>query len=276
MPVRSSPAKQLRRSKFIRWSLGLLALMAVGSWYFGRPDPKAHEREALCKSWGISDPATLANCRSSAALEAQAIAPYKRAAVQREIAAFNEDLAAAAKGKAMASDTGLYQVESISDAAKEAGGVFGMVFPRSGEKVATSGRRIKLRGLIVTQIPDPDDEPGEKTWEPRYFTLDEETHNPKEMPASVNLDIESLNRYERQFIIDHCAFLSVTPCRATVFGHIGEIVGRRADGVTYVGVIADQVDVEPLDWGRANPDGIPSTWLLQDLANGSRPHPSGQ
>ena len=78
----------------------------------------------------------------------------------------------------------------------------------------------------------------------------------------VNLDIESLNRHERQFIIDHCHPLWATPCRATVFGHFDEIAGRRSAELKYVGIVADQVDIEPLTWNTARPDWDVSTRSL--------------
>jgi len=84
------------------------------------------------------------------------------------------------------------------------------------------------------------------------------------MPTTINLDIESLNRHERQFIIDHCCPLwaaepvstlaaVISPCRATVWGHFDEIVGRRAGEIRYVGIVADQVDIAPLTWSAARP-----------------------
>jgi hypothetical protein len=83
-----------------------------------------------------------------------------------------------------------------------------------------------------------------------------------QLPTTINLDIESLNRHERQFIIDHCHPVWATPCRATVLGHVDEIVGRRSAWVSYVGMVADQVDIEPLNWSTARPDWLLSTRSL--------------
>jgi hypothetical protein len=107
---------------------------------------------------------------------------------------------------------------------------------------------------------------------PRYVTMETEmlpstaaagrqSSSEIVMPTTVNLDIESLNRYERQFIVDHCQPLWATPCRATVFGHFDEIVGRRSEALSYVGIVADQVDITPLTWSTARPG-----WMLSSRA----------
>jgi hypothetical protein len=78
-------------------------------------------------------------------------------------------------------------------------------------------------------------------------------------PSTINLDIESLSRQERQFIIDHRRRLWASepvsgpaavssPCRAIVWGHFDEIVGNRSGELRYVGIVADQVDIAPLPW----------------------------
>jgi hypothetical protein len=68
------------------------------------------------------------------------------------------------------------------------------------------------------------------------------------------LDIESLNRDVRQFIIEHCdpvsaewGYLPLTRCKVTVLGHIDEIVGQLTDDVAVVGIVADEVDILPLE-----------------------------
>jgi hypothetical protein len=84
------------------------------------------------------------------------------------------------------------------------------------------------------------------------------------MPTGINLDIESLNRHERQFIVDHCHPVWATPYRAAVFGHFDEIVGRRSARLSYVGIVADQVDIEPLMWSTARPDWeLPTRSLME-------------
>ena len=121
--------------------------------------------------------------------------------------------------------------------------------------------------MIVTHTPDLSDNVGQTTWEPHYFTIESEAHPANALPDAVNLDIESLNRFERQFIINHCGGLfSMTPCHATVLGHVDEIVGRRSLAFSYMGIVADQVDIEALDRGTANPDGMPSMRFLIERA----------
>jgi hypothetical protein len=71
-----------------------------------------------------------------------------------------------------------------------------------------------------------------------------------------------------QFIVDHCYSLSVTPCRATVLGHVDEIVGRSSAWLTYLGVVADQVDIVPLDWNTAFREGFLSTRSLIEKSKG--------
>jgi hypothetical protein len=120
--------------------------------------------------------------------------------------------------------------------------------------------------------PDPEGDPDQRIWEPRYFSLETEmvlrstTANEKGqnpvMPTTINLDIESLNRHERQFIIDHRRPLWVTPCRASVLGHFNQIVSRHSDWTSYVGIVADQVDIAPLTWGTARPDWVLSSRSL--------------
>jgi hypothetical protein len=167
-----------------------------------------------------------------------------------------------------------YPSLSIEDASKAAGGIQDMVFgPVNRLTFPAKGRFAKVVGLIVSHEPDPQDEPDQRTWQPRYFTLESEMGwqrvasekggNPV-MPTTINLDIESLNRHDRQFIIDHCRPLwaaepvsmlasVISPCRGTVWGHFDEIVGRQAAEIRYVGIVADQVDIAPLTSSAARP-----------------------
>jgi hypothetical protein len=101
--------------------------------------------------------------------------------------------------------------------AEAAGGILGFIISNDKAEIPAEGQRVKVSGLIVVHEPDPENA------EPRYFTLEAETYPQDITPTTVNLDFESLNRYERQFIINRCG-LSVTTCRATVLGKIGAIV----------------------------------------------------
>ena len=271
--AKSSAARPPPWGTAIRWGIGIFVLIGLAGWFLDTPDPHALQRERSCRFWGITDQSVLARCRSSSELESAAIEPFKRSAIEREIAEFNQDLAVVASGKTHALAVDDYPIGSIDEVAKDAGGILGLVISTDPAMFPSKGRRVKLSGVIITHEPDPDDSPDERISGPRYFTLDGETHRPDTMPETVNLDIESLNRYERQFIVDHCHFLSVTPCRATVLAHIDEIVGRRSMGFTYIGIVADQIDIEPLDWSRANPEGMPSMRMLMEISKGS---PSGK
>lgn len=247
-------------------SIGAFIIAAVVVAIANRPDPKATEREHSCKAWGVTDKAVLARCRESDEQQRAATAPLEHAAAQREIDRFNKDLSALAAGKTKANEAD-YPSLSIEDASKAAGGTLGMVSgPVNSMTFPAKGRSAKVVGLIVSHEPDPQDDPDQRTWEPRYFTLESETGwqraatekggNPV-MPTTINLDIESLNRHERQFIIDRCRPLwaaepvstltaVISPCRATVRGHFDEIVGRREGEIRYVGIVADQADIAPL------------------------------
>ena len=258
---------------------GVVAILVVAgfaAWFGARADdPSAAQRERTCKAWGISGKSVLAKCRESPEQEHAAIEPLERAAVEREIGWFNRDLSALAAGKPRA-NVNDYPSRSIEDAYKAAGGMLGFIVgPVDGATFPAKGLPAKVIGVITTNEPDSDDSPDERQSEPRYFTLESEM---LPLPPSeklddraikeltdrpvVNLDIESLNRHERQFIIDHCHPLWATPCRATVFGHFDEIAGRRSAELKYVGIVADQVDIEPLTWNTARPDWDVSTRSL--------------
>jgi hypothetical protein len=254
-----------RPSGAIRWmAIAFLLVAGLAAWLSARPDPKAGERERSCKAWGITDQAVLSKCRVSVDEEHAAIEPFKRAAAEREIDWFNRDLQALRSGKTRA-DEGSYPSLSIDGAYEAAGGMLGFIIgPLDGTTFPAKGRHAKIVGVIITNEPDQNERPSE----PRYFTLETEilpsgvtaAHQGADkvtMSTTINLDIDSLTRYERQFIVDHCHHLWATPCRATIFGHFDEIVGRRSELVRYVGIVADQVDIEPLNWSTARPD-----WFL--------------
>ncbi len=270
MAAKPSTLRRFGWPKAIRWGIGVFALLGLATWFLAKPDPQATQRQQICQSWGITDAEVLVKCRQSREQVSAAIEPFKRSAVEREIVEFNQDLSALASGKTHANDTN-YPSRSIEEVEKVAGGMLGFIIrPKTDATIPAKDEPAKLFGIIVAHEPDPDDYPDERTWKPRYFTLETETppssatvahQSGKEvsMPTMVNLDIESLNRYERQFIVDHCYSLSVTPCRATVLGHIDEIVGRSSAWATYLGVVADQVDIVPLDSSTAFLEGFLST-----------------
>jgi hypothetical protein len=227
------------------------------------PNPEAAARERSCKTWGVTEAAVLAKCREGADQERAAIAPFEHAAVDREIAWFNEELSALASGRTRANESD-YPSLSLQDASEKVGGSFGWAFGQVDNTTFPAlGQPVKLVGVIVSDEPDQDDP---QRFE-RYFTVGAEMQPPPagqktadnpEMPLMINLDIESSNRHERQFITDHCRPAWVTPCRATVFGHFNEIVGRRhSSGLGYIGIVADQVNIEPLNWSTARPG-----WML--------------
>lgn len=254
-------------SSLKRVSLGLgIVVVGIAVWFFNRPNPEAAaiRRQEVCqKWWGISDPALLAKCHKSREEMALAL----RAAVARRIVAFNNELSAIASGKTRANKPD-YPSRSLTDVEKATGGqvglIIGIIGPINSTTFPAKGQLAKLSGVIVTHEPDPD----ETDPEPRYFTLETEGVPPDlsdekdikkfaDRPA-VNLDIESLNRYERQFIIDHCQLQTMTPCLAVVLGHIDEIVGRTVKGVTHVGVVVDEVDISPLELKNPSPAKAPS------------------
>ena len=269
--------------KAFRWGIGIFALVGLATWFLNKPDPEATQRQQICQSWGITDAEVLAKCRHSREDESAATEPFRRSAVEREIAEFNQDLSALSLWKTHANDTD-YPSRSIEEVYEVAGGLLGFIIgPIDSATFPAKGRPAILFGLVVTNEPDPDDSPDGRKSEPRYFTLETEMRPPSAAATheaanelsrrarrstqmcrncprlQINLDIESLNRHERQFIIDHCHFVSATPCRATVLGHLDEIVGRR-DALsrwrTYTGIVADQVDIEPLNWATARPNGL--------------------
>jgi hypothetical protein len=263
-PATSRAKTTLYKPKIIaRWVAAILLLAGLAVWFGMRPDPHAGERERSCKTWGISDEALLARCRESPEQERAAIGPFAHSAAEREIAWFNQGLSALAAGKTRAN--GNYPSRSLKEVFEAAGGVLGVIIgPLDGATFPAKGLPAKVFGVIVANEPDPDDSPDERISEARYFTLETEMPPPSatlddqaikelaERPV-LHLDIESLNRHERQFIIDHCHPVWTTPCRATVLGHADEIAGRRSAGFTHVGIVADQVDIEPLNWSTARP-----------------------
>jgi len=261
--MKSLTAGRGRRANTIRWTIGILGLVGLVAWLLAEPDPAAMQRQQVCQAWGITDRGELTKCLQSAELEANIIEPLTRAAIEREITEFNQGLAALTPGKTRTTDAD-YENRSLEAVARMAGGSLGFIMSNDATTFQSKGQRVKSNGVIVTNEPDPDNS------EPRYFTLEAETHLQDTMPTAVNLDIESLNRYERQFVVDHCYTLSVTPCRATVLGKLDKIVGRGSADLAYVGIVTDQINIEVLDPKRANPIGMPSDRVLSEISSSKR------
>jgi hypothetical protein len=268
----------------IRLGIIILTVTGIAVWFLNQPDPAVLSREDACKSWGITDSQVLATCRESAEQKDAAIESILRPKIEMEVAEFNQGLSRLASGRTVAKDAD-YPSARIEDVAKITGGEMGFKSREELKSFAAKGRRFKLTGVIVSHETDLDDPPDERQTEPRYFTLVTETPPPESPPrdieaeakalanwsmtSAVNLDIESLNRFERQFIVDHCKFLfsvalqaqrtfdSVAGhgCRATVLGHVDEIVGRSltwgTGGISYVGLVAEQIDIQPLNLNTA-------------------------
>jgi hypothetical protein len=235
-------SRRLWRPNAIRWALGISVLAVSATWLLStaRLGPEETERQKACEFWGITYPNVLAKCRQSAEQEFAAIAPLKRSAIEREIAEFNRQLSSSRKTQAKETS---YPNWNMEEAAKMTGSLVGFIVgPIDRATFPAKGWSARLVGIVVTH--DPDSEDGV----PRYFTLepvmpqdfsqmgiDDKNIREWAMRPTLNLDIESLNRHERQFIIDRCHFQSATPCRATVLGHIDEIVGRGDGWITYTG-----------------------------------------
>src|SRR6202044_2419286 len=178
-----------------RWGIVILAVISLGAWLLTKPDPAAVRRQQTCKFWGVTDEGVLAKCRQSTEQEAAITEPLKRPIVEHEIEEFNQNLAALTPERTRAKDTG-YPAESIEGVAKLTGGSLGFIISKDMAKFPAKGQRVKISGVVVVHDPDPDHGPDEQT-EPRYFTIEADTHPQDTMPSTVNLDIESLNRHER-------------------------------------------------------------------------------
>lgn len=232
----------------------------VGAWFGSRTNPQVSQRQQNCRAWGIADPQVLSRCRESDELEIATIAPLRRRSVEREIAEFNRELITLNHEKTITAKTD-YLRWTVEQVAKSANGDRGLGMTLDAN-FPSKGLPIKVVGLVITH-----------QYHPRYYTLNAgSTPTPSQkrdaaMPWSVNLDVESVNPQERQFIIDNCFQLSVTPCRATVLGHLGEIAGRSEGVIKYVGIIADQIDIQPLTWDTAFPGGIPSARSLRAMSD---------
>jgi hypothetical protein len=265
MKLNTSKAAPASRAAAVRWGIAIVALLALAGWYLDQPDSAAVQRQQTCERWGVTDTNLLAKCRQGPDQQNVILQPLMHQFVDQQIKEFNQDLVALEKDKTR-TDVRDYSSESIEDVAKVTGGnLLGLIMPNDTTAFRAKGQRVKFSGVIVTHEPDPDNPP----IEPRYFTVQSEFHiqnaapstakTDVTMPTIVNLDIESLNRYERQFMIDHCADQITTPCKAAVFGRIDEIVGRRSGGLRYIGVLADQIDIEALNTDTPNPWWFPQT-----------------
>jgi hypothetical protein len=256
----SNARAKIRDTKAIRWAVIALVGIVSGAWFGSRPNPQAIQRQQNCLSWGIKDPRVLSSCRESDELETAAIAALRRKSVEREISEFNRDLITLDNKKTITRRTD-YLGWTLEKVAKSVNGARGLGMTLDAN-FPSKGLAIKVVGLVITHQYDP-----------HYYTLDADSppatsRNGDEATRwSVNLDIEALSPIERQFIIENCFERSVTPCRATVLGHLGEIVERSEGTIKYVGVVADQMDIQPLTWNTAFPSGIPSVRSLSPIAN---------
>ena len=153
---------------------------------------------------------------------------------------------------------------TVAEAAKATGGLISIMTPEQVAQLHHNSQRVELVGQVVSETPDPSDSEN-PNWKPRSFNLVGETGAADAIPISVKVDIEGLNRKERQFIIDYCYSFSVTPCRATVLGALDEIVGERDPFFSKAGIVADEVSIKPVDRDMATADGRISEKLLYEL-----------
>jgi hypothetical protein len=147
-------ARRLIWPKAVRWGIGVFVLAGLATWFLAKPDPQATPRQQICQSWGVTDAEVLAKCRQSREQVSAAIEPFKRSAVERDIAEFNDDLSALASGKTHANDTN-YPNRSIEEVEKVVGGMWGLIIgPKGGATIPAKGQPAKLFGVIITHEPD--------------------------------------------------------------------------------------------------------------------------
>lgn len=238
--------------KLVRWALIAAVIGGGAYWYWSTPSDEARQRERECKNWGYSDSENLARCRDSQKEADAVIAPKLKQTALREVTGFNNQIAALAGNRTDVPESD-YAPANIHDISKALGGIV-PIMSGSGH-VALEGRRFKLTGRIITETPDPnddgrsgDDDSSDKTWQPQTYQLWGAMPKAKDvMPDIVTLDIESLNRAERQLIQKHCEMVSLTECHAIVWGHVGRVGQEDNSPLQYGGVIVDQVEIQPID-----------------------------
>jgi hypothetical protein len=240
--------------KIVRWALIAAVLGGGAYWYWNTPSDESRQRERECKNWGYSDSESLARCRDSQKEADAVIAPKFRQIALKKVAEFNNQLAAFARNRTIASESD-YAPANIHDVSKALGGIAS--FTLGNGRVALEGKSFKLSGRIITETPDPnedsgggDDDSSDRTWQPQTYQLWSAIPKAKDaMPDIVNLDIESLNRDERQFIQKHCGIVSLTQCNGTIWGHVGRINEGDDTPLHSGGVVVDQMEIAPIDVG---------------------------
>lgn len=242
---------QLDSDRIVRWAL-ITAVIGGGLyWYWSTPSDEARQRERECKSWGYSDSDSLTRCRDSQKEADAVIAPKFRQTALKEIAEFNSQITALSSNRTAASES-KYAPGNIHDVSKALGWIVPITLGNG--HVALEGERFKLTGRIITETPDPnedsggDDDSSDRTWQPQTHQIWGAMPKAKDaMPDTVSIDIESLNRDERQFIEKHCEIISLTECNGTIWGHVGRISQADNSPLQYSGVIVDQVEIKPID-----------------------------
>ena len=203
----------------------------------------------MCKKWGYSDEQSLERCRKSEQHAEEVVSPKVAQAMLRAINSFKKQLGEIRAHKTIA-ESADYRPASINDIARATGGAFPSI--SADANFPLKGQHFKIIGRIVTNIPSPEDKDSgssdEPQWKPRTYQLVGEM--PKEQKAEIpiiNLDIESLNRDERQFIQDHCEMLSFTACNAEIFGRVDHTSQKDGTDLDYRGIVVEQADIQPID-----------------------------
>lgn len=238
------------RTDAIYW-VAVSALVASGGyWYWSSPSGDAKRREQVCKDWGFTDEGSLARCRESQEESDIIIGPKVRQAALKAVSAFDQQLGALTINKTIAK-TENYKSANIGDISKTLGGIAPILLTNT--HFPLEGARLKLVGRLITNTPDPNDEESAErdnapAWQPQTYQLWSGFSKAKNvMPIMIDLDIESLNRDERQFIRTHCEIVSLTQCNAIVWGHVGRISENENSGFQYRGIVVEQIDIRPID-----------------------------
>ncbi len=245
-------AIKFSRDSVVTWIAALILVGGGAYWYWSTPSEEARHREQECRNWGYTDAESLARCRASEREATAVIEPKFRQAAMRAVSTFNKQVAGLATNKTVAQEAD-YTPASIRDVSKALGGIAAIILPKG--HFPLEGRRFKVLGRIITETPDPSDSSGDTdsdndppAWQPRTYQLWGPFPKAKNaMPDTVQLDIESLNRSERQFIQNHCEMVSLTECNAVIWGHAGRISEGDNSGIQYRGLVVDQVEIQAID-----------------------------
>ncbi len=230
-------------SRRIVWIVAIGLAIGVAAWLATKPNEEALQRRQECTDWGIRDQTILQRCLDSEQAKRAAIAPAVQRLTDNLSTKYNDQIARLAIGKTVApiSDypegdftrldkTRFYASPSSKGHAPDT------------SRLPLEGQRFRLAGVIVTEAPDSADDH-------KYYELwsDFPKKQGGKLPVVVPLDIESLNRNERQFIKTFCdTDLWPSPtCRAVIYGHIGTIADQGIADVIVRGLVADEVDFTP-------------------------------